>query len=266
MGQQPQTRREMKEAQRGRGWLMPALVGVLALAVLGGAVWLGKGMLTSADPTGSPSAIAGATATAPTTEATPTEEPTTEPTSEPTSEPTVEPDPVIAAVASCRTAWKLQSAARADAYRALGQWDRHLKIMNDLQANKITLAEAKAAWPATTAKAEEHVAAFRATDKARAALQDRCAVDAAASGPAADAVRRCAASMQAVDNVLAKARIAIAPWEIHLKDQSHFKDGGMTPAAAEAAWRVKWKQGLATVPGYTAIAQQGQTAACTLPS
>ncbi len=71
--------------------------------------------------------------------------------------------------------------------------------------------------------------------------------------------------MKTVDNVLAKARIAIAPWEIHLKDQSHFKDGGMTPAAAEAAWRVKWKQGLATVPGYTAVAQQGQKAACTLP-
>ena len=263
MGQQPQTRREMKEAQRGRGWLMPALVGVLAVAVLAGAVWLGKGMLTSADPTGSPSAIAGATSTsAPTTEATPTEEPTTEPT----SEATVEPDPVVAAVASCRTAWALQSAARADAYRALDQWDRHLKIMNDLQADKITLAEAKAAWPATTAKAEEHVAAFRATDKARAASQERCEVDAAASGPEADAVRQCAASMKTVDNVLAKARIAIAPWEIHLKDQSHFKDGGMTPAAAEAAWRVKWKQGLATVPGYTAVAQQGQKAACTLPS
>ena len=119
-----------------------------------------------------------------------------------------------------------QFAARADAYRALGQWDRHLKIMNDLQANKITLAEAKAAWPATTAKAEQYVAAFRATDKARAASKDRCAVGAAASGPKADAVRQCAASMRTVDNVLAKARIAIAPWEIHLKDQSHFKDGG----------------------------------------
>ena len=40
MGQQPQTRREIKEAQRGRGWLMPTLVGVLAVAVLaGGVVW-----------------------------------------------------------------------------------------------------------------------------------------------------------------------------------------------------------------------------------
>ena len=267
MGQQPQTRREIKEAQRGRGWLVPVLVGVLAVVVLAVAVWLGKGLLTSADPTGSPSAVAGATSTsAPTTAATPTQEPTTEPTTEPTSEPTVQPDPVIAAVASCRTAWRLQSAARADAYLALGEWDRHLKIMNDLQANKITLAEAKAAWPATTAKAVEHVAAFRAADKARATAKDRCAVDAKASGPKADAVRQCAASMKTVDTVLAKARIAVAPWEIHLKDQSHFKAGGMTPAAAEAAWRVKWKQGLATVPGYTAVAQQGQKAACTLPA
>ena len=267
MGQQPQTRREIREAERGRrGWVMPALVGVLAVAVLAGAVWLGKGLLTSTDPTGSPSAIAGASTTAPTSEATPTEEPSTEPSTEPTPEPTVEPDPVIAAVASCRTAWRLQSAARADAYRAIGQWIRHLQIMNDLQANKIRLAQAKAAWPATTAKAEENVAAFRAADKARAASQERCGVDAAATGPGADAVRRCAASMKAVDSMLAKARIAIAPWETHLKDQSHFKGGGMTPAAAEAAWRVKWKQGIATVPGYTAVAQQGQRAACTLPN
>jgi hypothetical protein len=148
----------------------------------------------------------------------------------------------------------------------LSQWDRHLKIMNDLQANKITLAEAKAAWPATTEQAAENVAAFRSADKAFAASKDRCAVDAAATGPKADAVRGCAASMKTVDNVLAKARVAIAPWEIHLKDQSHFKSGGMTPAAAEAAWRVKWKQGLATLPRWSAVAQQGQQAACNLPA
>ena len=163
---------------------------------------------------------------------------------------------MIAAVASCRTAWRLQSAVRADAYRAIGQWIQHLNIMNTLQANKMTLAQAKAAWPATTAKAEEYVAAFRTADKARAASQERCGVDAAATGPEADAVRRCAASMRTVDSMLAKARIAIAPWETHLKDQSHFKGGGMTPAAAEAAWRVKWKQGLATVPAYTVVARQ----------
>ena len=72
--------------------------------------------------------------------------------------------------------------------------------------------------------------------------------------------------MKTMDTMLAKARIAIAPWETHLKDQSHFKGGGMTPAAAEAAWRVKWKQGLATVPAYTVVARQVQKAACTLPN
>ena len=72
--------------------------------------------------------------------------------------------------------------------------------------------------------------------------------------------------MKTVDNVLAKARVAIAPWETHLKDQSHFKAGGMTPAAAEAAWRVLWKKGLATLPPWSAVAQQGQKAACTLPA
>jgi hypothetical protein len=263
MGQQPQTRREMKKAQQGRGWLVPAIVGVLAIVVLGAAVWFGKGLFTSAEPSGSPSAIAGATSTPAASTTTTT---SAAPTTEVTTEPTPAPDPLVAAVASCRTAWALQSAARADAYRSLSQWDRHLKIMNDLQANKITLAEAKAAWPATTEQAAENVAAFRSADKAFAASKDRCAVDAAATGPKADAVRGCAASMKTVDNVLAKARVAIAPWEIHLKDQSHFKSGGMTPAAAEAAWRVKWKQGLATLPPWSAVAQQGQQAACNLPA
>jgi hypothetical protein len=261
MGQQPQTRREMKAAQRGRGWLVPAVIGVLAIAVIGAAVWFGKGLLTSSEPTGSPSAIAGATSSpAPSTSLPTTSVPET------TAPPTSEADPLAAAVASCRTAWKTQAAARNDAYRSLRQWDAHLKIMNDLQAGKITLAQAKAAWPTTTEQAAENIVAFRNADKALAASQDTCAVDAAAAGPEADAVRQCAASMKTVDGVLAKARVAIAPWETHLKDQSHFKAGGMTPAAAEAAWRVLWQKGLATLPPWSAVAQQGQAVPCNLPA
>lgn len=261
MGQQPQTRREMKEAQRPRGWLVPTLIGLLAIAVIAAAVWFGKGLLTSSEPTGSPSAIAGATSSAVPSTSLPT--PSATGTSAP---PTTEADPLAAAVASCRTAWTTQATARNDAYRSLSQWDAHLKIMNDLQANKITLAEAKAAWPKTTEQAAENIVAFRNADKALAASQAKCAVDAAAAGPKADAVRQCAASMKTVDGVLAKARVAIAPWETHLKDQSHFKAGGMTPAAAEAAWRVLWQKGLATLPPWSAVAQQGQQAPCNLPA
>jgi cytoskeletal protein RodZ len=263
MGQQPQTRREIKEAQRGRGWLVPTVIGVLALAVIAAAVWFGKGLLGSSEPTGSPSAIAVAT-NAPTASSGATSSAAT-PSADATTT-TSEADVLAAAVESCRTAWKTQVAARDDAYRSLRQWGAHLKIMNDLQANKITLAQAKAAWPATTANAAENVAAFRNADKARAASQDTCAVDAAASGPQADAIRQCAASMQTVDDVLVKARVAIAAWETHLKDQSHFKAGGMTPAAAEAAWRVLWKKGLATLPPWDAVAAKAQQATCNLPA
>jgi hypothetical protein len=260
MGQQPQTRREIKEAQRGRGWLVPTVIGVLALAVIAAAVWFGKGLLGSSEPTGSPSAIAGAT----NPPNTPTTSPTTTPSTEATT--TADADLLAAAVASCRTAWQTQAAARDAAYKSLLQWNEHLKIMNDLQANKITLAQAKAAWPATTDGAAENIVAFRNADKALAASQDKCAVDAAAAGPQADAIRQCAASMKTVDDVLVKARVAIAPWETHLKDQSHFKAGGMTPAAAEAAWRVLWKKGLATIPPWGAVAAKGQQASCNLPA
>lgn len=264
MGEQPQTRRAIRERQRRRG-VLPVVIGLVAVVVLGAAVWVGKSLFTSSSPDGSPSAIPGIAApltktpdvtTSATTEGTPPETPTATPTV----------DPVAQAVASCRAKWALQSAARADAFRSLSQWDRHLAIMNDLQAGKITLAQAKAAWPTTTVKAADNVAAFRASDKALAASKDTCAVDASATGSAADAVRNCAASMKTVDGVLAQARVAIAPWELHLKDQSHFKAGGMTPAAAEAAWRVMWKKGLATLPGYKAVAGKGQSASCTLPA
>jgi hypothetical protein len=262
MGEQPQTRREMREAERARRGYVPVVIALVAVAVLGTAVWFGKGLFTSPSPSGSPSQIPGAAAPLKTTPGT---QPSTT-TTGPSETTTPAEDPLAAAVASCRTKWGLQSAARADAYLSLGQWGRHLAIMNDLQARKITLAKAKALWPATTEKASENLSTFRAADKALAASADTCAVDASATGPLADAVRGCATSMKTVDTVLARARTAIAPWETHLKDQSHFKAGGMTPAAAEAAWRALWRKGLATLPGYQAVAPKGQTAACTLPT
>ena len=184
----------------------------------------------------------------------------------PTPTVTPAPDPLVAAVASCRAAWQVQTAARNDAYRALGLWDRHLAIMDALQAGQITLAKAKADWPATTAQAPQTVAAFRTTDRALSSSTGRCTVDATATGPRADALRQCSAAMRMVDGVLAKARVAIAPWETHLKDQSHFKAGDMTPVVAEAAWRELWQKGRATMPGYLAVASQGQQASCTLPA
>jgi hypothetical protein len=169
------------------------------------------------------------------------------------------------ALADCRTQWRLQSAALSDADRSLSQWRRHLAIMNDLQAHRISLATAKAEWPATTAKAPDNVAVFRSADRALAASGARCSVDGSTTGPVADAIRRCGGSMRTVGSALAAARVAIAPWEKHLTDQSHFKTGGMTPAGAEAAWRVMWKKGLATLPGYDAVAGGAKAAECTLP-
>jgi hypothetical protein len=40
----------------------------------------------------------------------------------------------------------------------------------------------------------------------------------------------------------------------------------MTPAAAESAWRALWRRGLATLPAYSEVANQGQNAACKLPA
>jgi hypothetical protein len=157
-------------------------------------------------------------------------------------------------------------AARDDAARALAQWDHHLAIMNNLQAGKISLATAKAQWPITTEKAADNIVTFRQADAALRASKDACAVDAAAAGADADAIRQCAASMKTIEQVLVPARTAIAPWQTHLKDQSHFKAGEITPASAEAKWRALWQKGVQTMPAYKAAAPKGQSAACSLPA
>jgi hypothetical protein len=264
MGQQPQTRRAIREAQRRQRSVMPFLIGVLAIVVLGAAVWFGKGLF-SGSPTGAASQIPGAAGSS--TPATPSAT-ATDGTSAPTDTATQpsESDTMTAAMESCRKAWGLRVAARDDAAAALGLWNRHLAIMNDLQAGKIDLATAKARWPATTAEAPAKIAAFHSADQALSASTEACAVDAAATGADADAVRQCATSMKTIEGVLGPARAAIAPWETHLKDQSHFKAGEITPAAAEAKWRALWQKGLATMPAYLSAAPKAQAAACSLPA
>jgi hypothetical protein len=252
---------------------------VLAILLLGGAVYFGVALSGSG-----PRAASGTTARPPTSAprasttpglaelmngaltVTPSEDTstTTQPVHKSTSAIGSIPSNLAPAVASCQEQWRLQSAALADADRSLAQWRRHLDIMNQLQDGRISLATAKAQWPYTTYKAVDNVLAFRSADAALAASPATCAVDASATGRAADAIRTCAAAMRTVDTALVKARVAIAPWERHLKDQTHFAMGMMTPAAAEAAWRVMWKTGLATLPPYDAVAGQARGATCPL--
>lgn len=256
MGEQPKTRSEIRDAQRRRS-TSPILIGGLVLLLIGAGAWLGKSLFFGGSTSPTSTSVS-------TTPATATQEPTSEPTP---SEATGTVDPLAASLASCREAWKLQSAARAAAAKSLGEWDAHIAIMNDLEAGKISLATAKAKWPATTANAPANIKAFRSADAALAASKDACAApEDGVTGSAADALRQCAAAEKVVDGILAKARIAIAPWETHLNEQSHFKAGEVTPAVAEAKWRIKWQEGQRTLPGYKAAAQAGASATCDLPA
>lgn len=277
MGVHPQTRHEMLERER-RARTMLRVGVVVALLVVAAAVYLGTAfsggegpppspLATPAAPTRAtpPSSIPGLaaamngtlTATPPPDTAT-----TTEPTRASTTPVGTVPPQLAAAVSSCRTQWRLYATALSDADRSLSQWRQHLKIMNDLQAGRISLATAKAQWPYTTYKAGDNVIAFRSADAAVTAYPDACSVDDSATGRAASAIRTCAASMTTIGNALAKARVAIAPWERHIKDQTHFAMGMMTASAAESAWRVMWKKGLATLPPYEAVAPDARAATC----
>ncbi|GAA6525542.1 hypothetical protein [Intrasporangium sp. DVR] len=263
MTQQPGTRRERRELERQqRGPAAAVAVLVVALIVLGAAVWFGKDLFVgsptaapvSPTATSTPPSTAPSTAsTQPTTAATPSESPT----------PTV--DPVAARVEECRSGWLLQAKARSAAGTSLREWDAHLDIMNALQAGKISLAKAKKDWGPTTADAPQHIAAFHAADRAYRSAERRCDVPPGATpSQQTKDLATCAASMKVVDGILGRARAAIEPWETHLKDQSHFKAGGITATRAEALWRSLWQQGLKRNPPYFTAAAAGAKAACPL--
>jgi hypothetical protein len=279
VGVHPQTRHEMLERERRARTMLRVGVAV-ALVVVAVAVYLGTTF--SGNEPAPPASRAAPAAPASTRAATPTSIPglaeamngtltatpppdtTTTPASTSTTPMGSIPPQLAAAVSSCRTQWGLYSTALSAADRSLSQWRQHLKIMNDLQAGRISLATAKAQWPYTTYKAGDNVIAFRSADAAVAAYPDACSVDDSATGRTATAIRTCAASMTTIGNALGRARIAIAPWERHIKDQTHFAMGMMTAPAAEAAWRVMWKQGLATLPPYEAVAPDARAATCPL--
>ena len=265
MTQQPKTRRELRERERRRGPWAAVTVTVVALLALGAAVWFGKDLFLGS-PTPGPAAVDNASTSPATSPATATNSATTS-TDPPTSESSpATADPLAAQVEDCRSGWQLQAAASAAAATVLAEWDAHLEIMNNLQAGKTTLEQAKKDWAPTTANAPQHIAAFHAADQAFTSSKLRCAAADAATGGVADALATCAASMQVVDGVLTKARTAIEPWETHLKDQSHFKAGGITAAKAEALWRSLWQKGLELNPPYFAAAQTGAKATCSPPS
>jgi hypothetical protein len=258
MEEPPISRRERRERERSTG-IPVLLIGALVVLALAAAAWFGRGLLVRDDPG---TAAPGPSGTGVTQTASPT--PTGSATSADASA-TPAPDPLAAPVANCQVAWKLQSSASAAAARALDQWNSHIYIMNRLQAGKLTLPQAKKLWVPTTTNAQRNIAAFRAADLAYRSARVACAPPAAsASGAQVEPLRQCAAAFAQLDASLAQARIAIAPWETHLQDQSHFKAGDTTAMAAEAAWRVLWKKGVATIGGYLSAARSAQGASCPL--
>lgn len=259
MAQPPLSRREMRERERERGGpgrTIAAAIIVLVLLVAG--VWVGTSLL-SADDTPSATAPTATPASGTASSSAPTEESTTPPASSEAA------DPLAASVAACQEAWRLQRAAQDAAFTSLSQWRAHLDVMNRLQAGKITLAAAKTEWAPTTVRAAENIVAFRTADQALRSANVACvAPDAPMTGPQADALRTCAASSAKLNAVLAQARITIAPWETHLKDQSHFKAGEVSSAAAEAAWRALWRKGVATIGGWISAQTASAGATCAL--
>lgn len=253
------SRRERRERERSTG-IPLLLVGALVVLALAAAAWFGRGLLVRDQPENAAPGPTGTGVASTASTVTPTGSATASGPSTPAA-----PDPVAAAVANCQVAWKLQSSASAAAARALDQWNTHIYIMNRLEAGKLTLPQAKQLWVPTTTNAERNVAAFRAADLAFRSARVACAQPAAsAEGPQVEPLRACATSFAKLGASLAQARIAIAPWETHLKDQSHFKAGDVTAAAAEAAWRALWQKGVATIGGYLNAARSAQGASCPL--
>lgn len=259
MTQEPATRRARRELERQqRGPVAAVAVVLVALLGVGAAVWFGTDLFDGS-PTAAP-VTAPASTQPPTTSSAPL--PST-PSSEATTSATPTVDPVAAKVEQCRSGWQLQAKAARAAATSLREWDKHLDIMNALQAGKISLARAKKDWAPTTAQAPQHIAAFHAADRAYRSAKQGCTPPTGV--PASEqtkALSTCATGMRVVNGILGKARAAIEPWETHLKDQSHFKGGDISAARAEALWRSLWQQGLKRNPPYFKAVSAGAKATC----
>jgi len=165
----------------------------------------------------------------------------------------------------CRASWQALRHALVAAEPSMGQWERHVRVMNRLVAGEITLAQASRFWAQTRVAARQRYDAFAAQDRRmrRSGAGHGCAARttqaADSTGPALTACRRAAAAEQAT---LATARTALARWRGHISAMEQLRSGTLSPTMAQQMWQTTWHRGAAELRAYHRREQQSSALSC----
>lgn len=166
--------------------------------------------------------------------------------------------PATAEIEECRAWWARQVQVELAGDAALDQWRLHIDAMNQLVAGEITLEQATAYWNDTRVGAHRLADAFRRLDSQLADAAVRCGTD----EDAGETLDACQAAIDAFDESIAAARVAMTTWEHHITDMDLFRAGKLSAEKATEMWLDSWKVGARELSGYDRRASQARQHDC----
>ena len=238
---------ENSEKDRRSAFLVGALAGGLAGAMVVAFAWLAMGGSGSEDP--SPDRDTPGSAA---------EESTALPS---TGGPVNAGEPATD-LARCREVFDAQSAPLRAAAVSLGQWEVHIGAMNKLVVGAITLKQATQFWNQTRVGASTKLKSFAA---ARGPFQQRSArcPTPSSSGTAISTERRaCSRAVAARNQTLRLAIVSLETWQGHVHHMEMLRRGEMTPQEATQLWLQSWQKGDDEVRAYRAAARAAEGNTC----
>jgi hypothetical protein len=145
---------------------------------------------------------------------------------------------------SCRALLSLQQGVLDAARPAMGQWEVHIRAMNQLVAGQITLAQATAFWNSTRVQAARRIQEFRAADRLfRSTAGSLCSVATRPPPRSSSDLRACIEAVVARAATVQAARTTMVTWSHHVRDMERLRMGMLSPAMAQTMWRQLWKRG-----------------------
>jgi hypothetical protein len=150
---------------------------------------------------------------------------------QPAATPEASPTPPV--VSRCVRALEQGGEAVTAARAAVAGWAGHVEAEFDVDAGRISSAEANRIWDETTANSPSQISRFRAAAAHYHSLRPTCQQAAGAELPAKlqSALTECQDLAALTDQTLAAARAALTDWNAHLHDMAA-GPGGMLDAPA----------------------------------
>ena len=163
----------------------------------------------------------------------------------------------------CRASWRAMHDDLVTAEPPMGQWERHIRVMNRLVAGEITLAEASRFWNQTRVAAWQHYDAFATRDRGlrRSGAANGCGRRHDRASPST-ALGACARAAAAEAATLDAARTTLDRWSHHIRAMDQLRAGTLDPAMAVQMWQSSWRQGVAEVRIYHERERRSSSLAC----